>query len=327
MSEKIDTKNHPTVKALIEHRDRLDISDTVFARRHLGIAPATWSLLMSGTYPVQDPTPMLDRCADALQVLTDAAEHAETAADKDERIVGLTHVRAAIAAIKGCHKSAQNRLVLFLAPSGGGKTTLNRKLRDTYRSQLVSVEATETWRGSYFNAAADVAEALGITETFTNPRAVEAAVFDELNQSPRIVYIDEGHYCGPQALNFLKAILNKTPARVVLASIPQLWARLEEKAFEEAKQLRRRTHAKIVVASVEASDCRAFIEVKLPGYSGLKKDDEVAVVAAMASAANKFGLYDTLERICKEVELEAKGRPATVELVEAAIKRVEALRS
>lgn len=322
MSDKIDTKNHPTVKALIEHRQRLGLSDTAIARR-IGISKATWSQLQSGTYPAQDPAPMLDRCEAALQILNDEAERSGTG---DKTIVELSHVKAAVAGVKGCYGAPQNRLVIFLADTGGGKTTLTRKLQQSYRAAFAAVEASETWRDSYFNAGCEIADAIGLTDTFTNPRKMEAAVLEELIMRPRIIGIDEGHYCGPQALNFIKLILNKTTSRVVILSMPQLWARMEQKAFEEVRQLRRRTHAKIVVDKIEPSDARRFLAARLPGYQA-KGEEEKEIVTACIAAANKFGLYDTLNCICEEVEAEARGEAATIDLVEAAIKRVEALRS
>lgn len=323
MSEKIDTKNHPTVKALIEQATRLDLTDAVIAKRYIGISKTTWSQLQSGTYPAQDPAPMLEKCAAALQLLIDEAERAEFGAQG--AIVALPHVNAALAAVKGCHGSPQNRLVVYLAPSGGGKTTLVRRLQETYRSAAVFGEATETWRGSYLNAAADIAAWLGIEGDFVNPRKAEAAVLGRLAATPIILCVDEGHYCGPEALNFIKAILNRTLCRVVFLSIPELWSRMEKKAYEEAKQLRRRTHAKIVIESVSPGDCRTFIRAKLTGYDA-KAADEKAIVGVMCAAANDFGLYDTLQRICDEVAKECDGGPATLDLVTAAIKRVEALR-
>ncbi|MBI5768737.1 MAG: ATP-binding protein [Verrucomicrobia bacterium] len=326
MSDKIDTKNHPTVKALIEHRDRLNISDTILSRRYIGISKTTWSQLQSGTYPAQDPSPMLEKCEAALQVLIDEAERADTTGGNKGTIIDLPHIKAAIAGIKGCYGVPQNRLVVYLADTGGGKTTLALKLQQTYRSAAICGEAGETWRGSYLNAASDVAEWIGLDEEFTNPRAAERAVIDALAVTPRIVVIDECHYCGPQALNFIKAILNKTTSRVVMVAMPQLWARMEQKAYDEARQLRRRTHAKIVVEKVEASDCRKFLAARLPGYDA-KAGDEKEIVAVCVAAANRFGLYDTLERICAEVGSEGAGKDASLDVVTAAIKRVEALRS
>lgn len=325
MSENIDTKNHPTVKALVEHQERLEDSDAVFARRYIGVSAASWSLIRGGTYMAKDPTAMLDRCEAALQTLNDQAEQTGVAGEK-AKIIDLSHVRAALNAVKGCYDEAQNRLVVFLAPSGGGKTTLTRKLKETYLGGAVCGEATETWRTSYFNAGVAIAEWLGITEQFTNPRTVEAAILDKLTITPRILAIDEGHYCGPQALNLLKLILNRTSSRVVLLAIPELWARMEGTAYEEVKQLRRRTYAKIVVPEVTIDACRKFLNARMQGYAGVN-GDEKQVVAAVCEAANKFGLFDTLDRICSEVRKEAGKRDASFDLVKAAIKRVQELNS
>lgn len=323
MSEKIDTKNHPTVKALIEHRDRLNISDAILSRRYIGISKTTWSQLQSGTYPAQDPSAMLDRCAAALQILIDESERAD--AGKTNSVIELQHIRAVVSAVKGCFGAPQNRLVVFLAPSGGGKTTLLRKLSETYRSAAVCGEASETWRNSYFNCAADIAQWLGIDEEFSNPRQVENAVIDNLLETPRVLCIDEGNYLGAAAMNFIKLILNRTQTRVVLIAIPELWTRMVEKAAKEAEQLRRRTHAKVVVTEVPLSDARKFVAAKLASYDP-KAPDEKEIIAAIVAAANRFGLFDTVARICTEMEAEGSGKEMTSDVVTAAIRRVEALR-
>jgi len=325
MSTDNESKTPGVVKALMAHQERLGDTDGVFARRYIGCSAPTWSLLKAGKYNVKDLSPMLVRCDAALSLLNDQSERASYDGNKG-KIVDLTPIRAAITAVKSCYDVDQNRLVVFLAPSGGGKTTLSRKLREVYSGAAVVVEATETWRSSYFNALIAVAKAIGLTEKFNNPNKAEAAVLDHLSISQRILIVDEGHYCGPAALNLLKVILNRTKTRIVLCSIPELWNRLEKKAYEEVLQLRRRTHAKIVVPEISRADARQFLSTRLAGYAGLGDTERDAVALAVASA-NRFGLYDTLARICHEIEAEAGDQPVTLELVRAAINRVEALRS
>ncbi len=89
--------------------------------------------------------------------------------------------------------------------------------------------------------------------------------------------------------------------------------------------MRRRTHAKIVVDKVEPSNCRLLLQTRLGGYDP-EGDEDKEIVAAVCTAANKFGLYDTVARICAEVAKE-KTKALTLDVVQAAIKRVEALRS
>lgn len=327
MPENIDTRNHPAVKALITHQERIEETDAVFARRYIMCSASSWSLIKSGQYTA-DPTKMLDRCETALRMLNDQSERSESTNTAKGKIIDFPHVKATIAAVKKCYDEPQNRLVFVLAPSGGGKTTIARRLSEQYRGASVAIEATESWRGSYFYALAAVAEAIGIPEASIDPRRLENAVFDELTRSPRILVIDEGHYLGPAALNLQKAILNKTDARIVLLAIPKLWEDMAKKAYEEVLQLRRRAVAKIVVVEISTSDCRKFLAEKLPGYDGLN-GDEKAVVEKCCETANRFGLFDTLERICTEVREENGNNPKSLALddVKAAIKRVEALRS
>lgn len=324
MSDKIDTRNHPAVKALIAHQERLGDTDGAFARRYLRVSAASWSLLKSGTYGAKDPSSMLERCEAALCILNDQAEKAGAESGRGA-IIDLPHIKAAVAAVRGCFSEDQNRLVVYLSPSGGGKTTLARKLSDTYPGAAVIVEATETWRSSYFNALASVGEALGL-EKLGHPRALEAVIIEHLSRSSRVIIIDEGHYCGPQSLNMLKAILNKTSARVVLCAIPQLWSRMEESAYEEVLQLRRRTAAKIIVPEVSRADARAFMNARIPDFASIGAHEKDAI-ALVVTAANRFGLFDTLQRICSEVRIESEGLPITLDLIKAAISRVEALRS
>jgi type II secretory pathway predicted ATPase ExeA len=325
MSANPDTKNHPVVKALIAHQDRLGEGNALFARRYINVSEASWSTLKAGTYAAKDPGPMLERCEAALQMLNDQAERAE-ASPMRAKIIDLSHVRASVSAVKRCYGEPQNRFVVFLAPSGGGKTTLARKLLETYLGGAVLVEATETWRTSYFSAVLAVLEAMGESTDFPNVRAAETHLLDKLTVTPRILVIDEGHYLGPAALNLLKAVLNRTQTRVVLLAIPELFARMQQRGYEEAQQLRRRTFAKIVVPEVTLGDCRLFLAEKMPGYCGLKADEKRAVELA-CDAANKFGRFDTLQRLCDEMDAEADAQAATLDDVRAALKRVEALRS
>lgn len=321
----IDTRNHPAVLALADHQARLAENETQFARRRLGMSPATWTTLKSGTYGAQDPSRMLELCETALATLDDLSANA-VRQGKKSAILSLPHVKATITAVRRCAGEQDNKLVVVLAPSGGGKTTLSRRLREEFLHAAVSVEATETWRGSYFNALLAIATELGATAKFTTAKQAETFVVDRLARGQQILVIDEAHYCGPQALNLLKMLLNQTSARVVILAIPALWERMETNAYEEAKQLRRRTCAKIVVPRLTAEVARNFLSAKLSGWAVLGEEEPEALAACLA-AANAFGLFDTLHRICAEKAQENEAAGATLAMVKAAIKRVEALRS
>jgi type II secretory pathway predicted ATPase ExeA len=322
MTDQIDTKNHPTIKALIAHQERLDLSNRRFAERYLDCSDATWSRIRGGIYP-GDCASWLEKWQGVLQTLQDEAESASKRGD--QRIVEHAELRAAVTAIKRCANAPQNRLVVYLASTGGGKTTLARKLRDIYLDQVVTVEASEPWRDNYLAGLRAMLDVLNLESQlmFATKIDAETLLIDELARRPRSVVIDEAHYAGKAALNLVKLILNKTQSRVVLLAIPQLWAQLTNKAAQEAAQLRRRTAAKIQVDAIRRDDCQKFLGAKLAGFATLN-GAEKEVVSACLTTANRFGYYDTLQRICDEVAEEAS-ETLTADIVRAAIIRVEAL--
>jgi type II secretory pathway predicted ATPase ExeA len=158
------------------------------------------------------------------------------------------------------------------------------------------------------------------------PSKVEDDLVNLFAVEGRILIIDEGHYCGPQALNLIKFILNRTSARVLLMAIPELWGRMEMAAYKEVEQLKRRTAAKIVLAKVGMDEARKFLVARLPGFEDMNGERQ-AVTKLLCDAANSFGLWDTLDRVCTEFTKEAGGRKASMDLVRSSLRRVEALRS
>ena len=326
MSETIDTKNHPTVKALEEHRQRLGLNDTQFARK-LRVSPATWSTMRGGTYGAEDKQPMLDMLAAALAQLQDQAE-SRGSDGRRHVIVDTADLKAALAAVRRAAGQPRNRLIVYLAHTGGGKTTLATRLHESYLGSAIIVEGTETWRDSYFAALKATAKALGIGGDLNNARDTETAVLENLALSPRILIVDEAHHGGRGALNLLKLIINRCPeTRVVVLAIPTLWDRMQQAAAPEAAQLRSRTCAKILLKEVSKSDVELFLAAKMAGYEGLNGAAKEAIAEACA-AANRFGLFDTLQRVCDEVAAETGGvQPVTLGHVKSAIERVEILRS
>jgi len=323
MSETIDTKNHPTVKALEEHRQRLGLNDTQFARK-LRVSPATWSTMRGGTYGAEDKQPMLDMFAAALAQLQDQSD-SRGGDGRRHVIVETSDLKAALAAVRRAAGEPRNRLIVYLAHTGGGKTTLARRILDAYLGSAVVIEATETWRDSYFGALKSISKELGISGTLTNVIDAESAILHNLALAPRILVVDEAHHAGKRAINALKLIINRCPeTRVVVLAIPTLWDRMQQAAAPEAAQLRSRTCAKILVGELRKADVGHFLEAKIAGLNGAEKE----AIAEACSAANRFGLFDTLQRICDEVADETGGvEPVTLDHVKSAIKRVEALRS
>lgn len=320
MPTPIDTKNHPAVKALAAHQEQLGATNKAFARRYLRCSDATWSTLKSGTYPSENVEPWIERCVAALSQIED-----EVQATPTSKLLELSDARAAITAVRRCANEERNRLVVYLGDTGAGKTKLVSLLREKHLSNIVALEATESWRDSYSSPVFALCEALNLPETPSSVREAEELAINALVESPRILVMDEGHHCGKPALNLLKLVLNRSRSRVVVLAMPQLWDQMQKKAWYEAAQLRNRTYAKVTVTQIGVDDAKLFLAAKLRDYATLDSAAAKEVVALARTAANKFGLYNTLQRICDEV---AEEKVATsVDVVTAAINRVEALRS
>ncbi len=326
MTAPIDTKNHPTVKALAAHQARLGLSGARFAKRYLHCSDATWSQLKSGTYPAASAGTWLEKFEGALQILQD--EEANAKATGADSLVTISDQKAALNAVRRCSNEVRNRLVNYLADTGGGKTVLAGQISATFRESCLSFEATECWRDSYYAVLRCFAEKLELHDDVSTKLKAETAVIDALSVSPRVVVIDEAHYLGPAALNFIKAVLNikAVKNRVVMVAMPQLWARMQSKSWEETRQLANRTFTTIRVEKIAAEDVRAYLEAKVPAFAALGKDEAKAVSTVCRAAANKFGLYNTLQAICDELNLEERKDALTVADAENAINRVEALR-
>jgi type II secretory pathway predicted ATPase ExeA len=323
MEVKIDTKNHPAVLALAAFQEKHRLTNGVLARRYLRCSDATWSTLKSGTYPGEKTGPWLEKIEAALRLIEDEASGPAAAAA--EHLLDLDATRDVINSVRACATDPRNRLVAYLAATGGGKSKLARRLRTRLGDTVVALEATETWGDSYYAAALGVASALKLQDAGSNMRSAEAAVIAALEASPRLLALDEAHHCGRAALNLLKLILNRTPSRVLMLALPELWGRMQRKNWEEAQQLRNRTYAKFVMHGVGDADCRLFLAAKLPGFAALDPAGAAArdIAAACRAAANRFGLFNTLQCLCSETAEElTPGSPLT-----PVIARAENLRS
>lgn len=292
---------HPVVARLAELQGTL--SDDVFARRHLSCTGATWNKIRAGKYgaEVKDPARMLDKLETDLASLEQA--HSVAVADYGA-IVPCPFLSLAIKGVRRSFTEPRNRLVVALAPTGGGKTTLARQIADTWHGRVLRTEATETWRKSYLKSCADILAAAGIepAEIPHSAARAEGALLRLLRAQPRVIVIDEAHYFGPATINLVKAILNQTPCSVVLLAIPDLWHRMNRAAWVESEQLLTRRCAMVDGRTLTARDAAAYLADRLgPWWTPLDPDTRSAIAEAVAERACRFGLWNTLEQVTAEL--------------------------
>ncbi|EIP99481.1 hypothetical protein OpiT1DRAFT_03999 [Opitutaceae bacterium TAV1] len=82
-----------------------------------------------------------------------------------------------------------------------------------------------------------------------------------------------------------------------------------------------------MVRKLESQDARLFLSERLPGFSGLDAGEAAKVVAECVEAANLFGFYDTLNRICRRAQREATDTTLTLGHITSAVTHVRRIYS
>lgn len=268
--------------AEIEGRDML--SDADFSRRFLPFSSTTWSKLQSGTYGGGFET-ISQRLDDAIADVEGRLPNLESAAATRRTFRRTTLARAVLAALSAAREGLDDRrVVVVLAPTGGGKTAI----RDYLASRnAVCVEGRQAWRNSYRAFCLDVARAAGrkLPSTMAEFR-IEEEMLAALRAKPRVLYIDEANTMSAQCANAIKLIVNETECCVVIAAIPELWDRFLAGSVQEAAQLVNRCQPILRAPKISAADAKLFLSPKALSVSGAAQK--------VAAAANAFGGYRTV---------------------------------
>jgi len=288
-----------TITALEQHAAELGMSHEAFARQHLTVSSTTWTRIRQGNYG-GDRAAVCTKLAVALnQLRIELARRKRITGDKPfhwfpEQLA----VMHAITAARTKGLSDPERLVLVEAPMGGGKTALAARIRVDHDALLL--EASEAWRTDYRAVAAAIARAAGASPEAVDKRCsaaeVEQTMLHVLQARRRVLVIDEGEYFGPKTTNLLKLILNRTETVIVMFCIPALRARWMRAAQEEAAQLLRRAVV-LDLGLVNPTSVAEFLR-DLPIVEGALKTS----CAAIARAANAFGGFSTVCRICQRLQ-------------------------
>ena len=311
------------VRRLSEHQTRLGLNGSQFARRKLHVSSATWSRIQAGNYPLADNNLVTRELRSALTILDGDVEYGRPDATAIATITTVP-LQAVLDAVRGARSEPRNRLVTLLSPTGGGKTWVLRTIVETYPERSFVVEATESWRGSYFAALRSIGLAAGVSETnLGGVKAAEESLIAHLNREQPIVCIDEAHYLGPRTLNLVKLILNATPCVVVMAAIPTLWDMMQRGNSLESDQVRNRAYATIRENRTRPTDVAALLRSRIQGIE--RMPDWKEVVTRITDAANRFGLLNTVDRIARAIRDESGGKAIEREHVATAIAVAEAM--
>ena len=273
---------------------RTEKSDALFARDHLSYSSSVWSKLQSFTYDVKDlENVTIQLAGDARRLNEELALSSRGAIDK---FIDLDHCSAVMKAVKQCRtKTNEDRLVVYLAPTGGGKSTIAKQVRKEFNGTLVN--AAESWRKNYMAVLKDIALAAGGNAQFHSEHDGEIEVIRLFRARRGVLIIDEGESFGPRTINLIKKILNETPTVVLLCTIEQFYQSWNKAAWVQALQLKRRTHVVIRCPLITPKDVAEFI----PAALKFDVESQKPACILIAAAANAFGKYDFVSRIMTDL--------------------------
>lgn len=304
--DKYTLSQHDSVQELARIQTSIGLNDTDFCRRvKFTKSSSSWGKIKAGTYA--------GSCMLALsavqEALCDWIEGREQDTPKEvtvkDGIVLLDHIRDAADAVAAARVATdEHRLVLIVAPAGGGKTYTARYIAAQYGGQII--DATPSWAKSYMHTLAELARGLGIGGDWRSAGAAESAILQALSISPRLIIIDEANHFSRDSLNLLKTILNKTRCCIVLLTIPTHLARMAADCREEFPQLLRRSVAIIHIPAVGIDD---LIPLQRGLYPDLTLDSPVQICnAANLGSAHRL---DTARRVLDEMAA-GKGTDAAI---------------
>ena len=284
--------------AELERQQRqLGKSDGEFCRDHLSYSPTVWSRVKSGDYwtMVSDPESVLIQLALDLKNLERDLAYAQRHAAQEFR--EFDDFAAVLKAIRQCRAkdlADPDRLVVFLADTGGGKSALCAHVAREFNG--VVVEAREGWTRSYFTCLRDIADALGVNAAkIFSKTTLEDEILRKLTSRRRVLAIDEAEFFGVGALNLVKLILNKTPTVILLCAIGEAYDRWNRSLWHEAAQVRRRTDTLIRQSVIRPKEVKPFL--KECGLNGCLEE----AANCVAQAANEFGRFNTVRTLARKL--------------------------
>lgn len=298
------------VEAALKVRDyqntaRPRLSDAGLVRKFPGLGSSrTYSRLVNGkaTEIADSSVPGL---AAAYEGVLDQVELEAVAATDDNRIFeDLAPTREVRDTVTGLLRSHGNaRLAIIQGNTGTGKTMSLRAVAARFPRTAIYLEAEPGW-SSPSAALRKINDALrsGIAgDKGRSDAKTTSALLDEivgrLNESRRLLMIDEAHELTPKLLNCIKSIINQTSSWVLIACMDTLWRRIADTAWDETRQLaQNRLYRTVLLGPPTPSDIAYYLEQRL-GLTGIAQPQLVAI----ADRSRVKGAWSFARRVAEKL--------------------------
>ena len=284
-------RSHPTVSRLQEIQQKLGLKDIDFANQlRLRMHGSNWGKILAGTY-----TGRFDRALINLTVAVEDYEHGSTG-ENEEGIVVLDHVRQALDTVDiALISENEHRLVVIAGVRGSGKSRTLQLIHVKHKGHLIS--ARPSWAGGYLNFLNRFAEGMGLSES-RSAGVAESLIIETLRGGSGVICIDEFNHFSPNAINFLKTLLNETRWVIVVGTIPYHLSRMaaDRTTAQESVQLLRRA---VAIIHIPAITLRVIELVQRALYPSIKLN---GASQPLASTANKLHRLDSVCQILDDTD-------------------------
>lgn len=293
-------------------------SISAFAREFTSFRESTLSKILAALDPDENRRSYFDEIKDADGLITDLAElledlprlKQERELGKDLAIYPIEPFRATLVAARECRqKKTCERVIQYVAPTGGSKTFLRMFLAEKLKrdfAQLAFVDCRDSWRPATrdqrqrakLTILQDLCKAMKVRVIkqkiwgIQGATGLENAIIKHCADRPTLLFVDEGRFFSAYALNLFIDLLNRTKLTIVITSTPIASARWHRYYEDEADQVDRRTHAVVRVGEISARDVALFFAPK-------QFEDADAACKVIADAASGFGHYSLVNRTRK----------------------------
>lgn len=242
------------IKQLKDYMARNGASQTKVANA-MGISPATLSYFMKGTYT-----------GDIDAICYKVKDFLETEAQRDtiKQNEGLVQTKCFKTIHKFCSLVLSHQICGMLTGDAGcGKTTALKAFAKAHPSAiLIEADHGYTAKALFDELCAE----LGLDERGSLHEKL-VRVVNKLNDSGRLVIIDEAEHLPYRALELIRRVHDKAGVGIALCGMPRLEKNVQGDKNHYA-QLNSRISAPCRAKLLDNADVKAFIESRFPKYEG-----------------------------------------------------------
>lgn len=238
------------------------------------MAASSWNMLRNGSYPmpttddgIRRVTARLEnlraRCKEITREVEDAAIRAQQSTNVDHW-VDTKDYQAIKAALRNAERKVrtgnEERMIVFIAPTRGGKSFLKRKLMKEGKVTW-EVSARPSWSTSYRAVLEEFGTVFDLPAAIRNKGGIvhlEDAVLRAARSTTGVIWIEEIQAICKRGQELIKVILNQTTLTVIVSLTPGVYELIKNYASDDESQLLARAEMTLWSAPVQPDWIKSY---------------------------------------------------------------------